>query len=196
MRLFFFSFLLLIFAFFSYFYIDKNLALFFYEHTPKTIHHIFKEITKLGLSEWYILGGGIVYFVCKNSDKIKSRLGLFLALSVIISGIIVDIIKVLVARYRPKAFLHDGLYGFKGFDIGYIVNSFPSGHSATAFSAFVAFSFIFPKYKYLFFFIAFIVAFSRVVLYHHYLSDVIVGSLIGGLTSVLLYKRMFSENRL
>lgn len=58
-------------------------------------------------------------------------------------------------------------------------SSFPSGHSASSFA--VAGVYFFGKYKhrFLIIFLAFLMAFSRLYLFVHYPSDVLVGSLIG-----------------
>lgn len=57
--------------------------------------------------------------------------------------------------------------------------SFPSGHSITAFAITVPLSLFYPAYMMGLLFCAFSVALSRVVLGLHFLSDVVVGSLMG-----------------
>lgn len=57
--------------------------------------------------------------------------------------------------------------------------SFPSGHTITAFAVAVSFGLFFPALWPALLFCAFSVAMSRVVLGMHFLSDVVVGSLIG-----------------
>lgn len=65
--------------------------------------------------------------------------------------------------------------------------SFPSGHSITAFSFAVSFSLFFPSLMPGLLFCAFSIALSRVVLGMHFLSDVIVGSLLGTLLAFSSY---------
>jgi undecaprenyl-diphosphatase len=59
--------------------------------------------------------------------------------------------------------------------------SFPSGHSITAFAFAVSYGLFYPVFMPAFLFCAFSVALSRIVLGMHFLSDVVVGSLMGTL---------------
>ncbi|MBI1896580.1 MAG: phosphatase PAP2 family protein [Acidobacteria bacterium] len=57
--------------------------------------------------------------------------------------------------------------------------SFPSGHTITAFSVAVALSLFYPSLMIGLLFCAFSIAISRILLGMHFLSDVVVGALIG-----------------
>ena len=172
-----------------YNYFDLEIANYFHSH--KTLYPIFAQITKMGLSQYYLIPSIIIYFLYRNKRELISKYALLLFGSVAISGIVADIIKIVVARYRPRLYFSEHLYGFDWFHFGHLYASFPSGHSATAFSAFVAFGYMAPKWRYLFYFIALLIAFSRVVVGAHYPSDALAGSILGAVTTVLLYKRLF-----
>src|SRR5688500_13072650 len=58
--------------------------------------------------------------------------------------------------------------------------SFPSGHSITAFAITTPIALIYPSLQATLLFIAISIAVSRVVLGMHFLSDVVVGILLGG----------------
>lgn len=193
------SFFVVFLAICSYFLFDKSIAYYFHEHIVSNMKYYVKLFSKLGQAEYYLIPSAILYLIYRKKDEFIKKASMLVFSSVVISGIGINIIKVIVARYRPPALFSDNLYGFSGFDFGFLVNSFPSGHSATAFSAYVALMLLFPRYKYLFLIIATLIALSRVFLAVHYFSDVLIGSLIGTLTSIYLYDKIFkekNENRL
>ncbi|HEY2351743.1 MAG TPA: phosphatase PAP2 family protein [Candidatus Acidoferrum sp.] len=57
--------------------------------------------------------------------------------------------------------------------------SFPSGHTMTAFSIALVLSYFYPGLEGMLFFVALSIAFSRIVLGMHFLSDVLAGIVLG-----------------
>lgn len=57
--------------------------------------------------------------------------------------------------------------------------SFPSGHTMTAFSIALVISYYYPEFEGAMYFLAASIAFSRVVLGMHFLSDVLAGAILG-----------------
>lgn len=76
----------------------------------------------------------------------------------------------------------------QGYDCA-VTPSFPSGHTATAFALFTGISLFVRnrRIKVGMFFPALAVAFSRIYLMQHFLSDVLVGSLIGVAAALVVY---------
>ncbi len=177
----------------SYLWIDRTLAIYFHEHHLLTA--LFKVITKLGQSEYYLLPALALYLACKSDNPSKARYALFLFLAVFLSGLVAVFIKVTLARYRPELLFAHNLYGFDWFHLGHAYLSFPSGHSTTAFSAMSALALIFPRYTKQFLLLATLIALSRVILTAHYLSDVIAGALLGYSITLWLYTKFFKEER-
>ena len=98
-----------------------------------------------------------------------------------------SIFKPLIERLRPCHEL-EGVRLLVGCGGKY---GLPSSHAANFFAAATMFNFFFPKYRWVYFSIAFIVAYSRVYVGVHYPLDVIVGGLIGVISAFLvslLYK--------
>ncbi|SMC10136.1 phosphatase PAP2 family protein [Nitratiruptor tergarcus] len=170
----------------SILWLDYDVALFFHNHS----YPFFSLITHLGNAVPYLLAGLGAYLFFRKSDPAKAKKGLFLFTSVIVAGLITTALKILISRPRPKLFFSEHLTTPQFFELKGKFWSMPSGHTTTAFAAMVSLGLIFPKYRYIFWFLALLVAASRVVLAQHYISDVLIGALIGTLSAVLLYKRM------
>jgi membrane-associated phospholipid phosphatase len=127
---------------------------------------------------------------------VKYRYAIVSALSATLSGIIIQLFKLLVFKdsYRPVLYFktfYTGDYQLHlvpGVEPGNLY-SFPSGHSATAFAIFFLLAVIIKtKYlKFLLFIIAFFSAFSRVYLSWHFLGDIAAGSIIGVLFTLVIY---------
>lgn len=185
--------LVFILAFFSYVYFDVTVATYFY-HLQNPIKELFsKYITKLGKSEWILIGSLLIYFFYKKRNRAFAYQGLFIFSSIALSGIVVNLLKVIFSRYRPKAYFQDGSFGFDlfAFKTKYVFNSFPSGHSVTAMGLAIALALLFPRYKIAALAFGMIVASSRFIVTAHYLSDVLVGGLLGGIVSYWLYEYYF-----
>ena len=97
---------------------------------------------------------------------------------------------------RPKKFfegMHD-LYLVPGIDT-HLLNSFPSGHSTCAFSLYFALAMLVKNkiLKFVFFFLALLIGYSRIYLSQHFFEDVYAGSLIGVGTTVLIFYFFFEK---
>ncbi len=138
---------------------------------------VFTFITHLGDKGILFIALAIMLMLFKKTRKT----GFALALGLIIGFIVCNLIlKNVFARVRP----------FDIRDVAIIIPkprdfSFPSGHSFHAFVCAKVLSTGFKKYSFWFYIVAFLIAFSRLYLYVHYPSDVIVGSILGVLTGHL-----------
>lgn len=178
----------LLLAILSYHFCDREIAIFF-KYSPLLLKDTFELITHIGDSKYSLLISFFIFIYFRlRSKRLYESQAIFVWLSIAISGIVADIIKPIIGRARPRLFFEQNIYGFDFFKIGHIYNSFPSGHSATAMSLGFSLALLFPKYKLYFLTIAVVTAFSRVVITAHYLSDVLVGGLIGVLTALILEK--------
>jgi membrane-associated phospholipid phosphatase len=125
----------------------------------------------------------------------KKPLGVTIFYSFLSSGLMVQIVKHLKDSDRPQLVFGTSApqYFIKGIEFAHN-NSFPSGHTATAFAmATVLVLLVEDKRLQLpFLLLAFLVGFSRVYLGQHFLLDVLVGALIGivcGIGCVYLAKK-------
>lgn len=187
--LFYFSCIVFLCAIFSYFYIDKFLAVYFHNLNSFWITTVFHYITKIGDSQYSLVMFFLLFLFFRQNRPLLSQKMLYLFSVVAISGILADIVKIIFARVRPDMLFEHNLYGFVWFKMGSEFNSLPSGHSATAFALCVGLILLYPRYRYLYIFIAILVVMSRVILNFHYLSDTLIGALLGGLTALMIYRK-------
>ena len=142
------------------------------------------------LGDWFftnvtIIGDGIFSLaIALVLLFFELRRSIVLLLSWMVSGIIVQILKIYIFSNVPRPVTY-----FQGSAILHLVagikhyawQSFPSGHSASVFALFLCLS-IYMKNRLaqcIFFLVAVIVAYSRMYLSEHFLIDVTGGSLIG-----------------
>lgn len=121
--------------------------------------------TEIGGIIGFLLIALIVFIGDKKRDAFWN-----LIIAVVINFLLITLIKVIVLRPRPEV---------PGTVVNEPFSSFPSGHSSRAFVIFGVLASFYRKYLIGFYLIAIIVAFSRLYLGVHYLSDVVFGSLIG-----------------
>ena len=105
--------------------------------------------------------------------------GLRIAAGALLSGLTVDLLKLCVARVRPRSFdfqgtVFDTFSGLLPSPIaGSDLQSWPSGHTATAVGFCLALSAVFPDGRWLFRTVAALVALQRIESGAHYLSDTV-----------------------
>jgi membrane-associated phospholipid phosphatase len=97
--------------------------------------------------------------------------------AVIGGGILVQIIKHLVGRARPRMTVPPWEYIGPSFDSD--LHSFPSGHTTTSFALAAVLASRFPRQAWIFYLIAALVGIGRVVGGSHYPSDVLAGAILG-----------------
>ncbi len=160
---------------------------------------IFRKITKAGDSKYYLIPLALVLpFILAARQailpgsvrRILSWLAgavSFIFAAVAAGGLLINLLKIIIGRARPKLWFNEGIYGFAPFtlaDSSY--HSFPSGHSNTIVCFALALSFFVPRWRVFLVLVAFTVALSRVIITAHFLSDILVGGLLGLATTYWL----------
>jgi membrane-associated phospholipid phosphatase len=142
---------------------------------------------------WFTnLGDGIAAIIISLIFLLLNiRKGLILLTSFLLSGSIIQILKIFVFPdiLRPIALIghSSAIHLVEGVAI-WDMQSFPSGHSGTAFALFYCLSAFTDNYRIqlMGLLAAILVAYSRMYLFQHFLPDVVAGAVIGTFTSLAL----------
>jgi membrane-associated phospholipid phosphatase len=183
------------FCLFSYYYLDIRIAYYCNSIAPP-VKSIFEHITGFGKSTWYLVGSVLCYLYFKfiSIDNRLSSKSIFIFLAIVISGVITDILKYILGRYRPEALFQQDLYGFVYFQHSHSMTSFPSGHANTITALVFSLYLIYPRYWPIHILIALLIMASRVVISAHYLSDVVFGSYLAILTTLYIRDVFIRKN--
>lgn len=135
----------------------------------------------------------ITVLVITILSKKGNRLYVFLlgAITLLLSGLFSQFLKQVIfpGAYRPRKFIGDDLlYLIPDLDV-HSMNSFPSGHTTTAFALFAFLSFVlFRKsiiMQVIMAIMAIIIGYSRMYLSQHFLEDIVAGAVIGLLAYII-----------
>jgi membrane-associated phospholipid phosphatase len=176
-------------------------TIFFSHHRDLYSNYFFRAMTALGEALPYIIGSVFLAFK-------RYRYTLMTGMIALVVTVIAAIIKDNFGEPRPFTYFTDleRLEEIAFLDEVFILkglNSFPSGHTMSAFAIYGFFSFILPaRYKTwgaLFGVVACLVGISRMYLAQHFLKDVLGGAIIGIFIAIILYISQLSirkQNRL
>jgi membrane-associated phospholipid phosphatase len=179
-------------AIFSYNFVDsltqKTTARFGFRGDVKAL---FELIGFFGHGFFCVFVAASIWFLDRKNRK---AIGLLVA-AVLLAGGASDILKSQIVRARPAVVAGvpdkstESVFGKKQ------MQSFPSGHTTTAFAMAASLAMIYPHGRIYFFTLAVLVAFQRVLTQAHYPSDVLVGAAFGMLgaqaSAVLLRDRVW-----
>jgi membrane-associated phospholipid phosphatase len=163
-----------------------DLVLFLNKNHHPLLDTFFKYCTYLG-DGIFVVPLILFFLLFKNIFE-----GIVLLCSVLISFLVVQFLKIYIFpdMMRPLKYFPESvhLYFVEGVEIhGH--NSFPSGHSAQAFSVFLVLT-LFSKNKnwsVLFFLLAVLVTISRMYLAQHFFVDTYFGALIATILTLVTY---------
>lgn len=161
-------------------------------HTP-FLDSFFKCVTWLG--EEFPVYVGVAFLLWNFNSVWNRRNGLFILLSQGLTFIVTQIMKFAFAHPRPATYFEQ--MGVElpetvpGESLRRAFNSFPSGHTSAAFALFVSLALIMPrKWAPLWVCMAWAVAYSRIYLSQHFLEDILLGSIIGVMSTCAVYLLM------
>ena len=111
--------------------------------------------------------------------KLKNSNAFLVFCSLILSGIVVEVLKFIIGRARPIFFDEFGIVGFFPGTFEWAFNSMPSGHTALSFAGLVMLGMLMPRFKILTWGLAILIGLSRVAIGAHWPTDVLLGAFIG-----------------
>jgi undecaprenyl-diphosphatase len=169
-------------------YVDRPVALYFHAASPPLLE-AFRVVTRFGVSTYYLIGTAAAALILSLAGRFgrgrwAAPLGaaavvpLFLFLSLAVSGLITDLLKVVFGRARPTLLFANETFGFDWWGTKADFWSFPSGHATTAVAIAAALYCLWPRWLPLYIGFAALVSLSRVVIGAHYVSDVVAATFI------------------
>ena len=163
------------------------------EGLPDTIHAVFKWITRWGESDWILIpslcGFGLAWLVSiatRDRLRVWARqlmvLSSFIFAGVGLPSLVATLLKRIIGRARPMEWTADAPLAFRPLNWdAYTFQSFPSGHSTTAFSLALTIAFLWPRTLWPMLGVAVLIALSRIITGQHYLTDITAGAVLGTL---------------
>jgi membrane-associated phospholipid phosphatase len=178
----------------------------FVQGWPSGVRAIFETITLLGLSD-YILIPALVLMAISAPLALLGRkytpkfalwqmtgLYVFIFVAVGLPGLIANLVKRLIGRARPELLDTMGNWTLNSIFNDYTYQSFPSGHTTTAFATAMVVGFFSPRWLPAALFVAALVGLSRIIIVAHYPSDVI-GGVVFGVFGALAIRQVFALKR-
>ncbi|MBL0182280.1 MAG: phosphatase PAP2 family protein [Chitinophagaceae bacterium] len=159
---------------------------------PFFLNVFFINYTFMGDGIFAICLIGLMFFYFKNKQH-----GFALLYAFLFSGLVTQVLKNLISSPRPKIYFEQGTY--LHFIDGVTLSGssgFPSGHTATAFAIATAMILMMKNknLQLLVLIAAIMVGYSRIYLAQHFLSDVLVGMIIGSAAGISAV--YFAKNRI
>ncbi|MGD9501875.1 MAG: phosphatase PAP2 family protein [Methyloceanibacter sp.] len=158
---------------------------------PEGVRAFFRSITDIGKSNWMLIPTGAAialalvlrqrYGGWRNAAAyglIASTVG-FVFVSIGGAGLIANLAKNILGRARPKLFDTAGPLDFNFFAFDPDYAALPSGHATNIFAFATVIGMLWPRGRVMLYTLAAWIAASRVLIGQHYVTDVVLGAILG-----------------
>ena len=163
------------------------------ENLPADVRNLFRWVTRWGESDWILipsLAGLVLAWLLSlvTRDRLRNLarqllvVSSFVFLGVGMPSLVAALLKRIIGRARPQEWTIEAPLSFTSWNWdAYSFQSFPSGHSTTAFSLALTVAFLWPRSFWPMLGVAALIAMSRIVLGQHYITDITAGAVLGTL---------------
>lgn len=164
-------------------------------HTPNVLLPIGEKVTDFARSGWILVVAGLAFLGAFAYSRrpmphrqrfqviYMTHIAAYVFLSVAVSSLIANILKIAIGRARPTQYEEWGVFGFSPIHGAFDFESFPSGHSTVAGAFMAALALLMPRYRVFFLIAGLWLGMARVIIGVHYPSDVIAGLSFGAWTA-------------
>lgn len=186
-------FFLLVGAYLLVIYSKSSIHLYFNQFHNPFLDQSFKYLTHLG-DGWTVVLLGFIFLLFHSR-----RASYLIWFSGILSGLLSQGMKHWIFGATPRPFKY--FTEIKPYVLHYVndidlnmINSMPSGHTSTAFALYLAIAMIYKSRRIdnIMFLLAFAIGVSRIYLSQHFFEDIYIGSMIGVLSSIVIYSWIYS----
>lgn len=173
---------------------------------PRPVNDFFALITDYGLSDWVLIpslvlmvvSAGLALLIPKRSPKLAlvqmTQLYAFIFVGVGLPGLLSNLIKRVIGRGRPEFFDQVGHLRFENLFNDWTYQSFPSGHTTTAFALAFVIGFLSRRWLLPMLIVGAAIGISRVAVGAHYPTDVLGGIVVGTLGAYAVRAFFASRN--
>ena len=190
-------------------FLDRPIAEHFAHDARPEVYTTFKYLSALGNAVPYLVAALLLAvgarvassFTAFEETRAKLRrlmdAGVFVILTLAVSGALLNIMKIVIGRQRPEAWIDDGNPVFMiPFSLDFGMNAFPSGHTQVAFAVAASLVLIYPRYDLAYIGVACVIGFSRIATYDHYVSDVVFSVWLSSATAIMVKRWVYDRRGL
>lgn len=174
------------------FYLDAGAQAWMLEHQHPSVRNFMEAVSRFGDWPGHVALGlilmGIAFW---RGNKKWVRIFAVMIVACALAGVVTRVVKISAGRARPNVQTETKWNGPR-FDPSH--NAFPSGHTAASTAFFATLAFASTRIGLGLLAIPLLVAFSRMYVGAHHLSDVVAAALIGVIAAYFVARRMFPKD--
>jgi undecaprenyl-diphosphatase len=170
------------------FYADASVQAWMTRQQLPALRNFMNAVSRYGdWPEHVLLGLALLGMAYWRGSKRWVRIFAAMILACALAGVAARVVKISTGRARPHV---QSEAGWNGPRLNPRYNAFPSGHTAASTAFFATLAFASWRIGAPLLIVPLLIAFSRMYVAAHYLSDVVAAALIGGVAAFVIARRM------